>query len=193
MYGIYEPGKLTKMAKALYKEEREIKRLDGWFIAKETEMKKDDKYYITYTFYSNERTYSGYSFSIYTMDTAPKKGTEILLAIDDETIDSSTDSIPMDYKNYTLEDDGEYMMLKEQLSYNRAMGIGGVVVAILLVGGSLLVISTAKKKEEEKAEEEKKVEQEKKQEEERKKYCQYCGTKVNPEDKICEQCGARLQ
>ncbi len=44
MYGIYEPGKLTEMAKALYREEREIKRLDGWFIAKETEMLADDKY-----------------------------------------------------------------------------------------------------------------------------------------------------
>lgn len=44
MYGIYEPGKLTEMAKALYKEEREIKRLDGWFIAKETEMLVDEKY-----------------------------------------------------------------------------------------------------------------------------------------------------
>ena len=44
MYGIYESGKLTEMAKALYKEEREIKRLDGWFIAKETEMLVDEKY-----------------------------------------------------------------------------------------------------------------------------------------------------
>lgn len=44
MYGIYKNGELTAMAKALYKEEREIKRLDGWFIAKETEMKADSKY-----------------------------------------------------------------------------------------------------------------------------------------------------
>lgn len=44
MYGIYEKGQLTKMAKALYQEERKIKRLDGWFIAKETEMLKDEKY-----------------------------------------------------------------------------------------------------------------------------------------------------
>ena len=44
MYGIYKSGELTKMAKALYKEEREIKRLDGWFIAKETEMLMDEKY-----------------------------------------------------------------------------------------------------------------------------------------------------
>ena len=44
MYGIYKPGKLTEMAKALYREERKIKRLDGWFIAKETEMLVDEKY-----------------------------------------------------------------------------------------------------------------------------------------------------
>ena len=41
---IYKPGELTKMAKALYREERDIKRLDGWFIAKEAEMIADDRY-----------------------------------------------------------------------------------------------------------------------------------------------------
>ena len=44
MKNIYEVGKLTKMAKALYREEREIKRLDGWFLAKETEMLHDSEY-----------------------------------------------------------------------------------------------------------------------------------------------------
>lgn len=44
MYGVYKSGELTQMAKALYKEEREIKRLDGWFIAKETEMLADKQY-----------------------------------------------------------------------------------------------------------------------------------------------------
>ena len=44
MYKIYEQGYLTRKAKALYREEREIKRLDGWFIAKETEMLVDEKY-----------------------------------------------------------------------------------------------------------------------------------------------------
>ena len=44
MRTIYKIGELTKKAKALYREEREIKRLDGWFIAKETEMKADSKY-----------------------------------------------------------------------------------------------------------------------------------------------------
>ena len=44
MRNIYSSVKLTEMAKALFKEERQIKRLDGWFIAKETEMLCADKY-----------------------------------------------------------------------------------------------------------------------------------------------------
>ncbi|MBQ4528886.1 MAG: hypothetical protein II998_12540 [Clostridia bacterium] len=44
MFNIFKDGELTTMAKALYKEEREIKRLDGWFLAKETEMQCDSKY-----------------------------------------------------------------------------------------------------------------------------------------------------
>ncbi len=44
MKNIYKSGELTTMAKALYQEERKIKRLDGWFIAKETEMLNDEKY-----------------------------------------------------------------------------------------------------------------------------------------------------
>jgi len=44
MYGVYKNGELTNMAKALYREEREIKRLDGWFIAKETEMLSEEQY-----------------------------------------------------------------------------------------------------------------------------------------------------
>lgn len=44
MERIYRAGKLTEMAKALYQEERKIKRLDGWFLAKETEMLYQEKY-----------------------------------------------------------------------------------------------------------------------------------------------------
>lgn len=41
---LYKSGELTAMARALYREEREIKRLDGWFIAKEIEMEADAQY-----------------------------------------------------------------------------------------------------------------------------------------------------
>lgn len=41
---IYESGQLTEMAKALYREERTIKRLDGWFLIKEIEADAEKKY-----------------------------------------------------------------------------------------------------------------------------------------------------
>ncbi len=44
MFHTYAAGQLTAMAKALYQEERQIKRLDGWFIAKEVEMQCAPKY-----------------------------------------------------------------------------------------------------------------------------------------------------
>jgi len=44
MKGLYKPGELSTMAKALYQEERRIMRLDGWFLAKETEMLVNDRY-----------------------------------------------------------------------------------------------------------------------------------------------------
>ena len=42
--GIYQNGEITKMAKELFREERAIKRLDGWFVSKEIEMLADEKY-----------------------------------------------------------------------------------------------------------------------------------------------------
>jgi len=44
MRNVYKQGELTQMAKELYREERNIKRLDGWFLAKETEMMCEEKY-----------------------------------------------------------------------------------------------------------------------------------------------------
>ena len=44
MKNLYTAQKLTEMAKSLYKEERQIKRLDGWFLAKEIEMMVNEKY-----------------------------------------------------------------------------------------------------------------------------------------------------
>ncbi len=44
MNTLLKKGQLTEMAKALYQEERKIMRLDGWFIAKESEMLNCPKY-----------------------------------------------------------------------------------------------------------------------------------------------------
>ena len=41
---IHPSQKLIEMAKSLFKEERKIDRLDGWFLAKEIEMRSDERY-----------------------------------------------------------------------------------------------------------------------------------------------------
>ena len=41
----FDPIKTTEKAKLLFKEERAINHLEGWFIIKETEQKADEKYY----------------------------------------------------------------------------------------------------------------------------------------------------
>ncbi len=41
---IYKNGEITEMAKALYQEERNVKRLDGWFRIKEIEAMAEEKY-----------------------------------------------------------------------------------------------------------------------------------------------------
>ncbi len=40
----FDPQKTTEMANALFKEERAINHLEGWFIVKETEQKFDAEY-----------------------------------------------------------------------------------------------------------------------------------------------------
>ena len=148
-----------------------------------------DKYYIEYYLYDEiGRSYEGYTFSVYTLENAPKKGTEILLAVDDVNIDSTTDSIPMDYKNFTLKDDGEYMFYKSRLQYYTIAIVVSIFLVLVLVGGYILVIATAKRKEEDA----KREKQEQEEKEERKKYCQYCGSKLDETDKNCPQCGARI-
>ena len=40
----FNPQLTTEKAKLLFKEERAINHLEGWFIVKETEQKADEKY-----------------------------------------------------------------------------------------------------------------------------------------------------
>ncbi len=41
---LYPNGQITEMAKALYQEERNVKRLDGWFRIKEIEAEAEKRY-----------------------------------------------------------------------------------------------------------------------------------------------------
>lgn len=149
-----------------------------------------EKYCVYYEFKtSNGRTtVDGYTFYVYTLDNIPSVGEVIQIAVDKNPVDSETDSIPMDYKLTTLQDDGYYNHLKKNLRNTTIFLILAIVVVVGIVGGIIAIIFTSKKKEEEKKEEEK-------QQailEEKKKYCEYCGTKIQETDTTCPNCGSRL-
>lgn len=155
---------------------------------------KHNKYYITFTF-ENEagEEFEGYSFCVYELENIPKKGSTIKLAVNDKEIDADTDAIPMDYKNMTLEDDGEYLeCVKSKKNATTVVVIGAIGVAGAIVGIILVLVTAERKKQAEKQEAEQK-EQAKAEEAEKKTKCEYCGARVQPEDKVCSQCGARLR
>lgn len=147
------------------------------------------KYCIYYEFDTkNHVTVEGYTFYVYTLENLPRIGSEIIIAVDKSPVDSETDSIPMDYKFTTLEDDGYYTYLKKT---NKNITIFVVLASIGVAGGIagiIAIIFTSKKKEEEKQE----AERQEKIQIEKKKYCEYCGTKIKEEDKTCPNCGSRL-
>ena len=148
-----------------------------------------EKYYVTYEF--GEANYKGYTFSIYTRNDYPAKGSYIVLAVDDTFIDETTDSIPMDYKNYTLEDDGEYMHLLDNLKQARTVAIVFTSIFVALIAVSIVIVGTSKKKEKEKELLTKEEAEKQLAEQKKKQYCQYCGAKVDPKDPTCGQCGAK--
>lgn len=152
-----------------------------------------NKYYYEYRFYDNKgNKYDGYTFSVYTLDNVPSKGDIVKLAIDDKKIDDNTDSIPMDYINFSLEDDGEYVAIKAEKKTHTTVLIVTCVLVVGALVGIFLVYATAKRKKEEEIESEKRLEQEKQETENKKKYCQYCGTKLKPDDRNCPHCGAKI-
>lgn len=151
------------------------------------------KYYITYSFVADDGSeVDGYTFSIYKLENLPTKGSKIKIAVNDISTDEDTDSIPMDYVNFTLEDDGEYVLYKQ----NKAKTVRSVVICglimVAIVAGYILIIVTSKKKEEEKEAEQKAEQKAKEEAENKKRFCEYCGSRVEPSDNVCPQCGARL-
>lgn len=171
----------------------ELNENQGYIIkAKVTEKQYDSelkKYRYIYSFKtSSGGTENGYTFYIYSLEELPAIGTEFDLAVDSVPVTSNTDSIPVDYKFTTLEDDSAYVVLNNMIKKNTLIVVGIVAVIVLGIGGIVAIILTAKRKEEEKKEEEK----QKEIEEEKKKFCQYCGTKIKETDSTCPNCGSRL-
>ncbi len=147
-----------------------------------------NRYYIEYTFSTpSVSSINGSSYSVYkTKLSAPQYGQHIDLAIDSNVL-SDPDSTPVDYKNFKLEDDGEYLYHLSQVtasSVTLVIGIFGTVFSIIAI---VVTIQKAKKKEEE-------IKSTPKPETtEKAYYCQYCGSKCSPTDLKCPNCAGTIK
>ncbi len=213
IYAVDQSGNIKKIEEdhAYY---QDLIDLNYHTTAKVTDMfYKFDKYYITYEIDipSSTKNLEGYSYCVYTREEAMalmSQNTEglgigiISVAVNHPVseINLKTDSIPLDYKDMSLERDGEYVRMKK---YQRngiiagCSGIGGIVLAICI---NLVAVKVSEKKEQKEIEEspadlnendENKTQPEPIYYPQKTKYCPYCGGKMNADDAKCPSCGSR--
>lgn len=137
----------------------------------------------------------GYSFSVYTQEEAEELLRQgiIKVAVDSKIIRDYTDSIPMDYKDMTIEQDGEYLKaLRDEAKSTTIL----IVLVIVTVGWFAFYIITTKKlsKNFDKNLAEETIAQQKARKTENvddPNYCEYCGTYMLKDNNIkCPACGA---
>ncbi len=160
-------------------------------------------YSITYKFKADDGSIvdNGYTFPVYTLETVPKDGSKIILAMAEENTDKMTDSIPLDFYNCSLEQNGNYISAKKSQRSSIIMLTIGLCAETVMIFIIVLKIAKSKSMEQYEAEQ--------------KNYngnynyntsslpqsnnippapqiCEYCGARVYQSDKICTQCGARI-
>lgn len=155
---------------------------------------KGNKYFITYTIYSNGIALDGYSYSVYTNAEALAllRQETIQVAVTSLPITEKTDSVPLDYEDMPLSRDGEYIMtinnLKRQKIYTT---IAGVIASNCLIGIIVLCIKY-KQKEETPIGDIEDIAYATNTTTSKKRQCKYCGNKNSFNDNSCNSCGARL-
>lgn len=138
-----------------------------------------------------EYTVCGYNFSTfacYNSASIPLKGQHISVALNlpKELFNSSSDSMPVSYKNTTLEDDGEYNILCE----DRNAGIFFVVFGLAFAVLTVVTIFKTRKKPTSSVEE---TSTNNTTASPSKNFCAYCGAENSPEARKCSSCGARIE
>lgn len=146
------------------------------------------KWYFTYSLETNDgQTLEGYTFSVYTLEEIDQfvVGDPVLLAVDSRIVTMQTDSIDMGYKDIPLENDGEY--IGAQNSRRTAL-----IVMVVCFGASVAVavLACVKAKKSMQLNEQEKEQASSQSSSENVKRCKYCGSKQNPEDTNCPNCGA---
>lgn len=163
--------------------------VDGIIISK---FKNDncDKWYVTYYFLDNQgKKVEGYTYSIYTWEQVKDmdNGDIIKLAVDTNPITQDTDSINLDYKNTTLNDDGEYIKIIKSKENTQRVGIIALVIGGLLVAGAIIIRIKASHKVLEDSQDFTEFSNS------GRKLCKYCGGYLKSGDTICSDCGGRVK
>jgi len=162
------------------------------------------KYCIFYTFKttSGSSTVEGYSFYVYDYASAAqlKSSGSVILALD-TTVDKiikTTDSVPLDYKDTTLDDDDEYLHYVTTRKVARVATLGLVAVSVVLILSAVLVPLTAKKATAEQIAESKNGTSTNANNDNQNTpagtwRCAYCGTLNDNGKERCDGCGAKRQ
>ena len=145
-----------------------------------------NRYYFTYEIrYGYDNILEGYTFSVYTESEISnfKIGQIIKVAVESNDINQFTDSIPLDYKDMPIENDGEYSKEVRSKLINTIILSTGLIVIFVLI-----VIIAIKKSETQKVEENagSNVNNNKTE----KTVCEYCGSTISKQDDKCPNCGA---
>ncbi len=83
------------------------------------------KYYIIYELDTDDGSgkLEGYSFSVYTLTTVPRVDEHISVAVNSSEVTTETDSIPMDYKDMPLTQDGEWIVARKNVTIRNILFI----------------------------------------------------------------------
>lgn len=166
------------------------------------------KWYIDYKILVDGSTTSfqeGYSYPVYTVSTVPAEGSKIMVAINRDTVDKDvkdswgdvitpgTDSVPVDYKNFALSDDGEYANAESNKSLGTTLMIAGIAVVVLLIVLEGYIALSAKRATEAEVQAQKAQAAETQAAAVAATTCKYCGARVGAEDRNCSACGATIK
>lgn len=166
----------------------------------------ENKYCIHYKFPTadGKDEVDGWSFFVYDYQTAENlKQNGVTLALDtkNDRIISTTDSVPLDYKDTVLTDDAEYVAFSGKINFWKTIFFVAIGATVLMVVASVAIPLTAKKATEEQLAEHQKNNGSKAvgtanpatAERVAPWRCEFCGS-LNDSDKTkCDACGVTRQ
>lgn len=145
---------------------------------------KGDRWYIEYVI-DEGPGYIYDSFAIYSKEEVSQYKTdqEIKVAVEDKVIDAYTATIPFDYYNSPIKNDGEYIEINRTKTILICIAIGTATIATLLLVVAIKKIKSSKEETSSDILPEPTSTT---------KTCNYCGGKIPAGQDKCPQCGAKL-